>query len=320
MVSKRNSEKEEKAFKIKWIYESIGISKQAYYQRIESDKIKEIRNNTVIDFVLEIRERMPGTGTRKLLDHLQEKFAQNNIKMGRDALFDLLRVRGILKKRTKRFHITTDAKHFYYKPPNLLYNLEITHAEQVFVADITYVKTDAGHAYLALITDAYSRKIMGWALEDNMRVEMVKNALNMAYKNCVFNHRNIIHHSDRGIQYCCPDHSEFAESKGFILSTTQKYDPYENAIAERINGILKYEFGLKKTIKSIQIAKAMTKEAVEIYNNERTHWSLDLKTPQSVHLQYNKQKKNLIKRQKKLPFKHQFTTIAILCEDGNEQC
>ena len=141
---------------------------------------------------------------------------------------------------------------------------------------------------------------MGWALEDNMRVEMVKNALNMAYKNCVFNHRNIIHHSDRGIQYCCPDHSEFAESKGFILSTTQKYDPYENAIAERINGILKYEFGLKKTIKSIQIAKAMTKEAVEIYNNERTHWSLDLKTPQSVHLQYNKQKNKSYKKAKKV--------------------
>lgn len=207
MVSKRNSEKEEKAFKIKWIYESIGISKQAYYQRIESDKIKEIRNNTIIDFVLEIRERMPGTGTRKLLDRLKEKFVQNNIKMGRDALFDLLRVRGLFIKRTKRFHITTDSRHFYYKSPNLLYNLAITHAEQVFVADITYVKTDEGHAYLALITDAYSRKIMGWALENNMRVEMVKNALNMAYKNCIFNHKNIIHHSDRGIQYRCPDHS-----------------------------------------------------------------------------------------------------------------
>ncbi|WP_188051730.1 hypothetical protein [Flavobacterium sp. GP15] len=132
MVSERNSEKEEKAFKIKWIYESLGLSKQAYYQRIARDKEKEKRNNTVIDLVLEIRERMPGTGTKKLLDHLKEKFIVNNIKMGRDALFDLLRSRGLFIKRTKRFHITTDSKHFYYKSPNLLYNLAVTHAEQVF--------------------------------------------------------------------------------------------------------------------------------------------------------------------------------------------
>ena len=291
MVIKRDSEKEKKAFKIRWVYESVGISKQAYYQRIKSDKVKEIKNDKVVELVVEIRKRMPGTGTRKLIDHLKEKFVQNNIKMGRDALFDLLRYRGLFIRRTKRFHITTDSKHYFYKSPNLLYDLLITHAEQVFVADITYIKTDDGHCYLALVTAAYSRKIMGWSLENNMRVEMVKNALDMAHKNCIFKHQNIIHHSDRGIQYCCPDHSEFAENKGFILSTTQQYDPCENAIAERINGILKYEFGLKKTMKSLAIAQAMTKEAVEIYNNERTHWILDLKTPQSVHLQYYKQKK-----------------------------
>ena len=300
MVIKRDSEKEKKAFRIRWVYESIGISKQAYYQRIKSDKIQQIKNDKVVELVMEIRKRMPGTGTRKLLDHLKEKFVQNNIKMGRDALFDLLRSRGLFIKRTKRFHITTDSKHYFYKSPNLLYDLLITHAEQVFVADITYIKTDSGHCYLALVTDTYSRKIMGWWLENNMRVEMVKNALNMAHKNCIFTHRNIIHHSDRGIQYCCPDHSEFAESKGFILSTTQQYDPYENAIAERINGILKYEFGLKKTIKSLAVAQAMTKEAVGIYNNERTHWSLDLKTPRSVHLQYNKQKNKSYKKEKKV--------------------
>jgi transposase InsO family protein len=300
LVIKRDSEKEKKAFKIRWVYESVGISKQAYYQRIKSDKVKEIKNDKVVELVVEIRKRMPGTGTRKLIDHLKEKFVQNGIKMGRDALFDLLRYRGMFIKRTKRFHITTDSKHYFYKSPNLLYDLLITHAEQVFVADITYIKTDDGHCYLALVTDAYSRKIMGWSLENNMRVEMVKNALNMAHKNCIFKHQNIIHHSDRGIQYCCPDHSEFAESKGFILSTTQQYDPYENAIAERINGILKYEFGLKKTIKSLAIAQAMTKEAVGIYNNERTHWSLDLKTPQSVHLQYDKQENKSYKKVKKV--------------------
>lgn len=232
---------------------------------------------------------MPKTGTRKLQHHIQLKLKQNNIKMGRDALFDLLRSYGLLVQKTKRYFITTDSKHFFYKSPNLLKDLSIEHSEQVFVADITYIKTDVGHAYLALVTDAYSKKIMGYKLDNNMKVSLVKQALEMAYKNCIFKHKNIIHHSDRGIQYCCPDFSEFAQKKGFILSTTQQYDPYENAIAERINGILKYEFGLKKNIKSLEIANKMIAQAVEIYNNERTHWSLNLKTPQNVHMQYNKQ-------------------------------
>ena len=232
---------------------------------------------------------MPKTGTRKLMEHLQKDLIKNNIKMGRDALFDLLRSWGLLVKKTKRFHITTDSKHFFFKSPNLLKDLALNHAEQVFVSDITYIKISGGHAYLALVTDAYSKKIMGWKLDNNMKVSLVKDALQMAHKNCIHNHQNIIHHSDRGIQYCCPDFSEFAQNKGFILSTTQQYDPYENAIAERINGILKYEFGLKNTIKNIEIATKMVAQAVKIYNNERLHWSLDLKTPQKVHEQYDKQ-------------------------------
>ena len=111
----------------------------------------------------------------------------------------------------------------------------------------------------------------------------------MTHKNCIHKHKNIIHHSDRGIQYCCPDYSEFAQNKGFILSTTQQYDPYENAVAERINGILKYELGLKNNIKNIEIAHKMVSEAVKIYNNERLQWSLELKTPQEVHQNYNQQ-------------------------------
>jgi putative transposase len=232
---------------------------------------------------------MPKTGTRKLMQHIGKELIKNNIKMGRDALFDLLRSWGLLVKKTKRFHITTDSKHFFFKSPNLLKDLALNHAEQVFVSDITYIRIDGGHAYLALVTDAYSKKIMGWKLDNNMKVSLVKDALQMAHKNCIHNHQNIIHHSDRGIQYCCPDFSEFAQNKGFILSTTQQYDPYENAIAERINGILKYEFGLKNTIKNIEIAQKMVAEAIKIYNNERLHWSLDLKTPQKVHQQYDKQ-------------------------------
>jgi putative transposase len=259
-----------------------------------------LEREKVLNLVLKYRKTLPKTGTLKLYEYLQPKLMEINIKMGRDALNDLLRSRGMLIRKTKRFHITTDSKHFFYKSPNLLTDKKIIHSEQVFVSDITYIKTDKGHAYLALVTDAYSRKIMGWSLQYNMKVSMVKEALEMAYKNCIFNHKNIIHHSDRGIQYCCPDYSQYAENKGFILSTTQQYDPYENAIAERINGILKYEFGLKNTLKSVEIAQKMVKEAVELYNNQRMHWSLDLKKPQEVHLQYNKQENKSYKREKKV--------------------
>jgi len=250
--------------------------------------------------VIEYRKLLPKTGTLKIYEAIKPKIIQANIKMGRDKVNDLLRSRGMLIKKTKRFHITTDSKHFFFKSPNLIKDLAIINSEQALGSDITYIKTDEGRAYLALITDLYSRKIMGWSLENNMKVSMVKDALAMAYKNCVFGHKSVIHHSDRGIQYCCPDYSQFAENKRFILSTTQQYDPYENAIAERINGILKYEFGLKETIKSVAIAKKMVAEAVDLYNNQRMHWSLDLKKPQEVHLQYNIQKNKSYKKEIKI--------------------
>lgn len=242
---------------------------------------------TVLELVRQVRILMPKAGTRKLCRHIKKGLMDHNIKMGRDALFDLLRSYGLLVKKTKRYHITTDSKHFFYKSPNLIKDMEITHSEQVFVSDITYIKTDGGHAYLALVTDAYSKKLMGWALDDNMRATLVVQALDMALKNLRFNHKNIIHHSDRGIQYCCPEFTDFAGKNNFILSTTQQYDPYENAIAERINGILKYEFGLKNTIKNVGIARQITKQAVRIYNEQRLHWSLGLETPEFIHGNYN---------------------------------
>ena len=157
------------------------------------------------------------------------------------------------------------------------------HAEQVFVSDITYIKLENGYAYLALVTDLYSKKIMGYKLDNNMKVGMVKEALKMAMNNCIYNHKYVIHHSDRGMQYCCPDYSEFAESKGCILSTTEKYDPYENAVAERINGILKYEFGLKRIIPTLAIATKMVEDAVKLYNGKRRHRSLEMQTPNQAY-------------------------------------
>lgn len=230
-----------------------------------------------------IRKKMPRYGTEKLHLDITDKLRQSNIRMGRDKFLKFCRNYHLLVPKTKRCFITTDSKHFYYKSPNRIKDIVVSHSEQVFVTDITYIKIEDKHAYLALVTDLYSKKIMGYKLDDNMKVAMVKEALTMALKNCEHNHQNIIHHSDRGIQYCCPDYSEFAENKAMILSTTEKYDPYENAVAERINGILKYEFGLIKNIPSLTIANKMLKQAVEIYNNERRHCSLEMKTPNFAH-------------------------------------
>jgi putative transposase len=274
----------------------FGVSKQAFYKRKKTQQIKEMKQKIILKEVGAIRKRMTQTGTRKLHEHLRPILQLHKIKMGRDALFDLLRFNQLLIRKTKRFHITTDSHHFFYTSPNRIKDLEITHAEQVLVNDITYIKTDNGHAYLALATDAYSKKIMGWSLDDNMKVSMVKEALEMAHGNMVYNRSSVIHHSDRGIQYCCPDYTEFAGNLNFVMSTTQNSDPYENAIAERINGILKYEFGLRKTLPSVEAARKIVKQAVAIYNNERLHWSLDLKTPQFVHQRYNKQKYKSYKR------------------------
>lgn len=285
--SKRDSEKKEKA-KIKLLYQVFGISKQAFYKRIKSDEKQQFINNKIIEIVQNARKRQPKMGTKKLYDKIRPELNENNIKMGRDALFKILRDNGMLIKKYKCYHITTDSKHFYYTSPNLLKETQLSHAEQAVVCDITYIKTEQGHAYLSLVTDPYSKKIMGYALEDNMKVEMVKKAIKMARKSMQFNHSQVIHHSDRGLQYCCPDYTEFANKLGFKMSTTQKHDPYENAVAERINGILKYEFGLKNVIPNLTIAQKMIKQAFQIYNNERLHWSLGFKTPQLAHNEYNK--------------------------------
>lgn len=265
-------------------------------------KIVRLKNEEIHikELVRKHRIRMTKIGGIKLHLKLKDKFNQLNIKMGRDKFFDFLRVHQLLIKRTKRAFITTDSKHCFYKSPNRIKGLDICHSEQAWVSDITYIRIQSGHAYLALVTDAYSKKIMGASLQDNMKVELVKEALTMALKNRSFNHESIIHHSDRGIQYCCPDFSKFAEDRGMVLSTTQQYDPYENAVAERINGILKYEFGLGKTIPSLQIAQTMLMQAIDIYNNERPHFSLNLMTPNESHIKqihkyksYRNEKSNL---------------------------
>jgi transposase InsO family protein len=244
-------------------------------------------NKVVLAMVQEIRKIHPRCGTRKLMVYLQLEFEKERILMGRDQLFTLLREHNLLVKKTRRAYITTDSNHYFYKSPNILKETKLTHSEQAIVCDITYLKTDEGHAYLAAATDPYSKKIMGYAVDDNMRVDLTKEALKMASENMIFAHETVIHHSDRGIQYCCPDYSQFAEELHFKLSTTQQYDPYENAVAERINETLKYEYGLNRKIPNLTILKKLVKQAVNIYNTERVHCSLKFKTPEEVHRSFN---------------------------------
>jgi transposase InsO family protein len=250
-------------------------------------KKREEQKQQIKELIAPIRKLMPRYGTEKLHLDLKSQLKALRIKIGRDKFLQFCREQHLLVPKTKRCFITTDSKHFYYKSPNRIKDMLPTHAEQVFVCDITYLKLDDGYAYLALVTDLYSKKIMGYKLDDNMKVGMVKEALTMALKNRRYSHKKIIHHSDRGMQYCCPDYSEFAGKRGFILSTTEKYDPYENAVAERINGILKYEFGLKRIIPDMKIAAKMVNEAVRLYNGRRLHKSLQMQTPNEAHRNQN---------------------------------
>jgi putative transposase len=253
-----------------------------------------------------IRKKMPRYGTEKLHLDIADKLKKNNIKMGRDRFLKFCREHHLLVPRTRRSFITTDSNHRYHKSPNLIKNLTITHAEQVFVSDITYIKLENRYGYLALVTDLYSKKIMGYKLDDNMRTSLVKDALQMAINNKKHNTHTTIHHSDRGIQYCYPEYTQFATANNFVLSTTEKYDPYENAVAERINETLKYEFGLIKTIPTLEIANKMLKLAVDIYNNQRRHCSLQMKTPSYAHIHQqhnyksykNKEARNVDKSEK----------------------
>jgi len=224
------------------------------------------------------------TGGIKLYKELKKDLIEQNIKIGRDKFYDILRLNNLLVPKLKNYITTTNSNHLFRKYNNLIKDQVPTRPEQLWVSDITYIKTENGHNYLAIVTDAYSKQIMGYNLDNHMKTSLCTEALDMAIKNRKYPNEKLIHHSDRGFQYCNPKYTEFAEANGIIISMTEQYDPYENAIAERINRTLKYEYGLKQTLKNTAIAQEVTKQAVYIYNNLRTHFSLDLRKPVEVHI------------------------------------
>lgn len=202
--------------------------------------------------------------------------------VGRDKFFDILRKKKLLVKRRKKHVYTTDSFHRFRVYKNALKNKLLTAPHQALVSDITYLRINKGFVYLSLITDAYSRKITGWSLSDSLSIEGAIAALKMAVKQCP-NTTDVIHHSDRGIQYCSHGYVKLLKKRNMIISMTEENHCYENAMAERVNGILKEEFLLDAEFANKAIALKAVKEAIATYNNLRPHWSLRLFTPQQIH-------------------------------------
>ncbi len=231
--------------------------------------------------VQKVRMDMPRLGTRKLYYLLKPEFESANIKLGRDGLFSYLRNEQMLIKPKKNYTKTTYSKHWLRKYPNLYALSKATAPEQYFVSDITYVKSHEKTHYLSLVTDAFSRKIMGHHLSDDMSSENVVKALKMAIRRKVTQNQTI-HHSDRGLQYCSAIYQNELSKNGIIPSMTDGYDCYQNALAERINGILKQEYLIEKAKNGADLAK-MINQAIDSYNSRRPHTSLNFKTPNFMH-------------------------------------
>lgn len=232
---------------------------------------------------MELRRFMPRLGGRKLYSLLKPTLAEQGIRLGRDGFFDYLREHRLLVLPVKRYTKTTHSKHWMKKHPNRFETQEINRAEQAFVSDITYVETEEGVHYLSLVTDAYSRKIMGYEVSDDMRAESVVKALQQAARQRQ-TRSPLLHHSDRGLQYCSAIYQQELKRHGMTPSMTEGYDCYQNALAERVNGILKQEFLLYKC-RTLKELKGLVRDSVDIYNRLRPHLSLGMKTPEDVHKQ-----------------------------------
>ena len=230
---------------------------------------------------MDLMRFMPRLGGRKLYCLLKPQLDELGIKLGRDGFFDYLREHRLLVSPLKRYTKTTQSKHWMKKHPNRLENETLHRAEQAFVSDITYVETDEGVHYLSLVTDAYSRKIMGYEVSDDMRAESVVKALRLAARQRT-TRRPLLHHSDRGLQYCSAIYQQELSRHGMTPSMTDGYDCYQNALAERVNGILKQEFLLYKC-RTLNDLKELVQESIDIYNRLRPHLSLGMKIPEQVH-------------------------------------
>ena len=271
--------------------ELFGHSKQAYYQRSKYNYREEVKTEILCQLIEKQRKIMPKIGGRKLL-LLIEPGLPEELKMGRDSFFDFLREKGFLVRKRKNRVRTTYSNHWMHKYPNLVKDFVPTGPHQLWVSDITYISTVEGFVYLSLITDAYSRKIIGWALGDTLEACYSVIALNMAIEQLPRNIKNVFHHSDRGVQYCSTEYVKILRKRKFIISMTESGDPRDNAIAERVNGILKTEWLNQMKFSSIEQVSMQLGEIIRIYNEKRPHSSLDMMTPKEAHNQSGELKKH----------------------------
>jgi len=233
---------------------------------------------------MDVRSKLPYTGGRKLHYMLKNELSGLGIKLGRDGLFRFLREEHLLIKRRRKYLKTTNSKHWMRKYPNKVKELSIVRPEQVWVADITYLKANSKHYYLHLITDAYSKKIVGFELADNMYASTTTNALRKATAQRMYK-EPLIHHSDRGLQYCSQEYISVLKENDIEVSMTEQSDPYENAVAERVNGILKNEFGLDDVFENKELMEQQVYQAIALYNQLRPHYSINYLTPNQAHKQ-----------------------------------
>jgi transposase InsO family protein len=277
----------------------FGISRQAYYQHEWKLAEEVFRYDLAVDEIKEIRKRHPKMGVRKIQELLRPFMQEYGIKMGRDALFDLLSGHGMLIRTRRRNVRTTYSNHWLKKYPNLIIDFTASKPNELWVSDITYWKIQDKVVFLHLITDAFSRKIVGYQVSETLQgCETVK-ALKMALRELGSSFQSrfqLIHHSDRGTQYCANLYVNLLKKKHIKISMTQNGDPLENAIAERVNGIIKDEYLLNYQCNNIREAKEKLTEAVSLYNGERPHSSIGNLTPGFVHSQYHQISDEKIKR------------------------
>jgi putative transposase len=261
----------------------LGYSPQAYHKHNKKCLNQRFNEGLILEQVDCVRKHQPRCGGRKLFIMLQPFFNQHNISMGRDKFFDLLKRNKLLVRTTKRSVHTTNSKHHFYRYPNLVRDFTPLKAHELWVADITYIPLKERFAYLFLITDAYSRKIVGFHISDDMKVSSAVVALKKALEQKP-PETIVIHHSDRGIQYCSTEYVSLLQQHHALISMTNNGDPLENAIAERINGILKTEL-ISSFYNDIDAASIHITRCITIYNHKRRHSSLNWQIPAEVHLQ-----------------------------------
>lgn len=261
-------------------------SRQSYYKSLNHRRRHDDYTRALFQLVHPVRRLMPRIGGRKLFHLLQNDLSSKQIKLGRDRFFAWLKEHDLLIFPKKNYVTTTQSHHRFWVYENLTQAIRLTKPNQLWVSDITYLKTREGFCYLALITDAYSRKIVGFDVSDSLELVGCIRALKSALQTAG-DLSELIHHSDRGIQYCSGKYIDMLRDKGVKISMAAKGNCYENALAERINGILKGEFNLDVQFKTKQQAIETVKQSIYIYNTHRPHWALDLNTPESVHAALN---------------------------------